>query len=522
MKKRALIFLIAVCLYLGLANTWVPLLAGETPQVDVKEYVLANGMKVLVLERFHSPTVACYMFFRVGSINEQLGRTGISHLLEHMLGRGTETIGTRDYKREKEVLDKIDKAMERLEYLEEVKATQKDDNPTTDDPEIKRLEDELKGLYEVHRNYVIPQEYDQIYKRNGAVGLNAATNKYMTSYYCSLPANKLELWMWLESDHIVNPVFRGFYEERNTVLEERSMRSEDDPDGVFWEEFDALFYKAYPLRRPIIGWRSDIAALTRQNLDEYFRQYYAPNNAIAVIVGAVKAEDVLKLMKKYFEPIPADKPVSPVVTVEPEQFGERRVTIEFDAEPKFVIGYKGATVGSPDDYTMDVITQILSGGRTSRLYRKLVLEKKMCMDIDAFNSAGRAPAVGAGWAPGCFGVYAVPKSDTNLAELEKAIYDELELLKTEPVTDNEMQKAKNNLEVSFLKQLNSNYGMANSLGYNEVFNSWRYLIDWLPNCQKVTKEDIIKTAQKYLMPAKRTVAIMVRKQSTDKKEQGEK
>ncbi|MFA5794941.1 MAG: pitrilysin family protein [Candidatus Brocadiia bacterium] len=524
MKKSLLTILAAVCVYLGTVGVW----ASDMPNLDVKEYVLNNGMKVLVLERFHSPTVSCRLFFKVGSINEQDGQTGISHLLEHMLGRGTDIIGTTDYQKEKVILDKIDKAMLRLEYLKKVKAAQKTDNPIAEDGEIKSLEDELKGLYELHRNFVIPQEYDQIYKRNGATGLNASTNKNMTTYYCSLPSNKLELWMWLESDHIINPVFRGLYEERNTVLEERNTRSEDDPDGIFWEEFDSLFYKASPLKRPIIGWRSDIAALSKQNLIDYFHLYYAPNNAVAVIVGAVKAEDVLRLMKKYFEPIPAGKPIPQILTVEPQQFGERRVTIEFDAEPKMMIGYKGATIGDKADYTMDIMSQILSGGRTSRFYKKLVLEKKMCLDIDAFNSAGRVAGIGEGWAPGYFGVYAVPKSDTNLAELEKAIYDELELLKTEPVTDEEMQKAENNLEASFLRQLNSNEGLASSLGSDEIISgSWRYIIDWLPNCRKVTKEDIMKVAQQYFIPSQKTVAVMVRKPETsepdqNKKEQGDK
>jgi predicted Zn-dependent peptidase len=472
-------------------------------KIDVKEHTLKNGMKVLILERHNAPTVACYIYFRVGSVHEPAGQSGIAHLLEHLLFKGSQTIGTTNYQKEKELTQRQDEILERLEQLAQTSRLRDSDKPSPEDMEIKKLREELEEVNRSIQSYLIAKEYTQIYEKNGSKGLNASTSHYTTNYYCQLPANKLELWAWLESDHLSNPVLRGFYEERDTVLEERRQRSEDNPGGLFWEEFLCTMFKAHPFRRPIIGWRSDIEALKRSQVEEYFRRYYAPNNAVAVIVGDVKADNVIMLMKRYFEQIPAGTPVTPITTIEPEQFGERRVTVEVPSQPQLVIGYKGVTIGQKDDYVFDIISNILSEGRTSRFYKKLVLDKKMCLSIDAFNNAQKDV--------GFFGVYATPQAPYTTADVEQAVYEELDLLKKEPVTDLELQRAKNNLEVGFLRGLNSNKQMAERLGGNEIASSWRYLVDWLPNCQKVTAQDIIDAANKYFVPAKRTVGTMVTK-----------
>lgn len=480
-------------------------------KIDVKEHMLKNGMKVLILERHNAPTVACYIYFRVGSIHEPAGQSGIAHLLEHLLFKGSQTIGTTNYQKERELNQRQDEIILRLEELAGIKRLRNSDKPNSEDMEIKKLEEELEQVNLSIQSYLIAKEYTQIYEKNGSKGLNASTSHYTTNYYCQLPANKLELWAWLESDHLTNPVLRGFYEERDTVLEERRQRSEDNPGGLLWEEFICTMFKAHPYRRPIIGWRSDVESLKKSQVEDYFKRFYAPNNAIAVIVGDVKADEVIRLMKRYFEAIPSGTPVTPVTTVEPEQFGERRVTVELESQPVLVIGYKGVTVGQPDDYVFDIISNILSDGRTSRFYKKLVLDKKMCLSIDAFNSAQKDI--------GYFGVYAVPQAPFTTADVEQAVYAELELLKKEPVTEQELQRAKNNLEVGFLRGLNSNEQMAERIGGNEITSSWRYLLDWLPTCQKVTAQDVMAAANKYFVPTKRTVGTMVTKKPLEPNKQ---
>ncbi|MEK7309966.1 MAG: pitrilysin family protein [Planctomycetota bacterium] len=506
MKTNILIFLV-IGLFLFCFGFSINGQDTQAVKIDVKEHVLKNGMKVLILERHNAPTVACYVYFRVGSVHEPAGQSGIAHLLEHLLFKGTHTIGTTNYQKELELTKRQDEIMERLETLAKLKQSRPADKPSAEDMEIKTLENELKEVNKALQSYMVAKEYTQIYEKNGARDLNASTSQYTTNYYCQLPSNKLELWAWLESNHLTNPVLRGFYEERDTVLEERRQRSEDNPNGLLWEEFICTMFKAHPYHRPIIGWRSDIESLKRSQVDDYFKRFYGPNNAIAVIVGDVKSDEVIRLMKRYFEAIPSGTPVAPVTTVEPEQFGERRVTVELESQPVLVIGYKGVTVGQPDDYVFDIISNILSDGRTSRFYKKLVLDKKMCLSIDAFNSAQKDI--------GFFGVYAVPQAPFTTAAVEKAVYEELELLKKEPVSEKELQRAKNNLEVSFLRGLNSNEQMAERIGYNEITSSWRYLLDWLPTCQKVTAQNVMDTANKYFLPTKRTVGTIVTKKKAE-------
>lgn len=371
------------------------------------------------------------------------------------------------------------------------------------DEEIKTLETELESLLKIHRQYVIPKEISQIYQSHGAQGLNASTSSYITSYYCELPANKLELWAWLESDRMTKPILRGFYSERDVILEERRTRTEDNPDGALYALFQSTIYQAHPLRWPVIGWRSDIQSLTPEQVYRYWQQYYAPNNAVAIVVGNVKTDEVMQLMKKYFEPIPAQPPPSEIVTVEPEQQGERRVVLEFEAEPRILIGYHTTTIGHDDDYILDLADMILSSGRTSRFYKKLVVDQQLCLQIGSSNGTGKYP--------GTFMISATPKHPQTTEEVEKAIYEELELLKNQPVSLVELNRAKKQLEAGFLRDLRSNAGMTSQLGNYEVMFSWKYLSDKVDRHKAVTQEDILKAAKKYFMPANRTVAVLVKK-----------
>ncbi|MBI4834705.1 MAG: insulinase family protein [Planctomycetes bacterium] len=484
---------------------------GESSRVrlDIKEHILKNGMKVIIMERHTSPTVAVNIVFKVGSVNERPGITGLSHIVEHMLSKGTKRIGTRNYQMEKPLLDEIDKIYARLNLLVKERARLPLDKPAPQDDEIKGLEKRLVELKEKAQAYRIPDEISMLYKRHGAQGLNASTSNEITWYYCELPSNKLELWAWLESDRFSNPVWRDFEEEKSVILEERRWRNESNPGGTLYENFNALCYQAHPLNWPVIGWRSDIEAVTKEELNEYFHQYYAPNNAAAIIVGDVDEKQVMELMRKYFDPIPpSPKPVPEVVTREPEQLGERRVILELDAEPMLDIGYHTTTLGTLDDYALDIVSMLLFGGRTSRMYKKLVLEKKLCTSVGGYNDAGKYP--------GRFIIYAQPRYPHTPQEVEQAIYEELEKFKNEKIADEEMTLMKKRMEVGFLMGLDSNLDMAETLGHYEGLASWRYILDVNVQRDKVTQQDIKNVMEKYFIPKNRNVAILMSKQTGDK------
>lgn len=483
---------------------FLPLTNHAEMNLDVKEYVLKNGLKVLILERDTSQTVAVKICFKVGSVNEHPGITGLSHLLEHMLFKGTKTIGTRDYEKEKPLLDKIDEIVTRLDSFRIKKMQRGRDYLPMEAEEVKGLKAEFEDLVKLQRQYAVVKEISQIYQRHGAQGLNASTSTSMTGYYCDLPSHKLELWAWLESDRMSNPVLRGFYQERDVILEERRQRLEDNPGGSLYALFQSTIYQAHPLRWPVIGWRSDIQFLKKDQAYQYFRRYYAPNNAVVVIVGNVKADEVVGLMRKYFEPIPAQEPPPPLTTFESVQKGERRVFLEFDAEPRILIGFHTVKIGDKDDYVFDLISGIMSSGRTSRLYKKLVLEQQLCLNVNTGNGAGKYA--------GEFTISASPKHPHTTEEVEAAIYAELDLLKKEPVTPQEINRAKKQLEGYSLRALRSNSGMAARLGHCEVMISWRYILSILNNYHTITPEDIMAAAKKYLVPGNRTVAILVKKE----------
>lgn len=478
------------------------LFAGESDLVNlnVKEFTLTNGMKVLILERHSSPTVAVNLVFKVGSANEQPGITGLSHIIEHMIFKGTQRIGTKDYKNEKIVLDKMEEVYEKLDALRKKRTGQLPGQPSVENQEIKSLENELDDLKKKAATYIIPDEGSMLIRSNGATNINASTGEEITQYYCELPANKLELWAWLESDRFKYPVWRGFREEKDVIMEERRMRQESNPQGILYEQFKALCYQVHPLRWLPIGWASDIESVTKKQLLEYFHQYYSPNNAIAVIVGDVETENVLALMRKYFESIPpSPQAPPPVIAVEPPQTAERRLTIELEAQPMMLIGYHTTTLAQKDDYVLDMASALLSGGRTSRLYRSLVLEKNLCLQIYCYNHVGKYP--------GLFVFGAMPRYPHTIEEVEKAIYEEIEKLKTE-ISDRELTIAKKRNSAAFLRGLDDNLGLAHMLGNYEALLSWKYISDVRARWNAVTKEEIQAAVSKYFTITNRTVVTL--------------
>lgn len=459
---------------------------------------MKNGMKLLLVERHTSPTMAAWIRFRVGSVDERSDERGLAHLLEHMLFKGTKTLGTRDYAAEKPLLDRIE-ATAQLVIAEKLKRDK------ADRQKIAGLQKELDQLEAEAGKFVVKDEFFELYAKNGGVNYNAYTSKDGTTYMIGLPANKLELWAAIEADRMRNAVLREFYTERSVVMEERRRSYDTEPQGQLWENFLAAAYHTHPNGQPTIGWMSDIENLTRTKAEAFLHKYYAPNNAIVAIVGDIDTEQTIALVERYFGAIPPGTPVVPVAVEEPPQTGERRIELLADAEPQLMIGFHKPTLPAADDYVFDVIDMLLADGRTSRLYKKLVVERQLATDISSFSAPGSRY-------PNLFIVAATPRAPHTVSEVEDAVYAELERLKSEPVAERDLQQILNKLEYEESRQMGSNGGLARNLTeYEAVAGTWRYLIEHRQKVAKVTPADVQRVAQKYLTRENRTVGIITKK-----------
>ena len=496
---------------LGLASVCV---ADSTSLADrVIEHKLANGLTVLMVERHQTPVVSINLTFGVGGINEQVGRTGIAHLYEHMAFKGTRTVGTKDYERERGLLDELHRVGTELEQRQREAAAnaQAGNTNAAADSKLAALQQRFKELQEKAGQYVVGNEMALLYQRHGGVGLNAATGKDLTRYMISLPANRLPLWAVLEADRMAHPVLREFYKERGVVMEERRLRTDDSPNGSLFETFTSAAFQAHPYGVPTIGWASDIQSLTPAATEEFFKTYYGPGSATIAIVGDIKPKEVIRLIESTFGKIPASPSAPPVLTAEPPQRGERRVEVEFDAEPSLAIGYHKPGIGHPDDFVFDVIDAVLADGVTSRLYSRLVREKRLAASV---ASDTNYPGVRA---PNLFIVTATPLAPHTTAEVEAAIYEELERLKTEPVSAKELEKVLNNLDADLVRSLRSNAGLASQLAlYQTVAGDWHYVLQARDRIAAVTPADIQRVATQYLTKANRTVGVLVKKPSDRK------
>ena len=467
---------------------------GQKLELDVREHILDNGIKLLMLEKHDVPIVSLRIVYKVGSVNEHPGITGASHLFEHMMFKGTEIFGIKDYDSEKPLLEREDELISKIS-VEETKGND------ADKEKIKQLEGDLKEVWEKQKELIVKDEMWSIYLKNGATGLNASTGSDATYYYCNLPANRLELWAFMESDRMKNLVLREFYSERDVVMEERRLRTENSPFGLLIEQLNAATYTAHPYGWPVIGWMSDIANIKKAEVSRYFQQYYSPNNAVIVVVGDINPDEVIKLIERYFGDVQSQPPPPDVTTVEPEQRGERRIYVEYDANPILSIAYHKPAVGHPDQYVFDVIEAILSHGRTSRLYKSLIEEKRMAVMAHAYGEPSKYADT--------FLFFCTPRHPHTAEDVEEAIYEELERLKTTPVTDRELQKVKNQLEADFIRSLESASGLASKISSYEALSEWRYINTLVEKTIAVTPEDIMRVANKYFTKTNRTVAILV-------------
>ncbi|MBL9137953.1 MAG: insulinase family protein [Verrucomicrobiales bacterium] len=482
-------------------------------QVPVIEKHLPNGFKILIVERHDEPTIAAGFLVRVGSANERPGITGIAHLFEHMMFKGTPTLGTKDARRDQEIILEQERVRDLMRDEErrmqaawrrgEIEDLQSPDSKTA---KYRELEAEFKKLIEEQRALLVKNEFDKIYTAAGGSGMNAFTYYDMTGYFINVPANKFELWCWMESERLLRPVFREFYAERDVVFEERRMRTESTPLGKFEETFLSMFWEAHPYHWPVIGWPSDIPAISKKDADAFYATYYTPANITLMLVGDLKADAAQPLLERYFGRIPGgNQPPPEVLTREPKQNAEKRMNAEAEANPQVDILFHTVPFQHRDSYPLEVLSQLLEK-RTGRLYKGLVLGREVATDTYA-NAEHRK------WA-GLFNVGGEAREGKTPADVEQAILEELERLKTETVPPEELQKVKNNFAADEYRKLTANFPILYQLLFYEGAGDWRELNENGRKIQAVTAEDVQRVAQTYFTKENRAVATYTRKAST--------
>jgi predicted Zn-dependent peptidase len=459
----------------------------------VTTFTLANGLTFVVIERHDAPVVSFHTYVNAGAVDDPKGRTGLAHMFEHMAFKGTPNIGSKNWPAEKKALEEIEQVYDRLD-AERNKAFRADPR------KIEALQAEVKAAIEKADSYVESNEYDRIVESNGGVGLNAGTAEDQTTYFYSFPANRIELWFLLESERFLRPVFREFYKERDVVREERRMRIESSPQGQLVEALSSTAFAAHPYKNSPAGWASDIENLRASEAEAFYQRYYGPSNLTISIAGDVNPAQAKKLAEKYFGRIPA-RPAPPVVTtVEPPQNGEKRVMVASPAQPFLVIAYKRPDQYSKDNAALDVLEQILSGGRTSIIYREMVRDKKI-----ALGAASYATYPG-GKYPGLFLFFVVPNTGHTVEENEKDVYEIIDRVKKEKPDAVALQRVKTNLRAALIQKLDSNSGLASELAsYQAAYGDWRKLFTELDEYNQVTADDVQRVAQKYLLESTRTV-----------------
>lgn len=410
--------------------------------LDIAEHTLQNGLKVLILEDHKAPTATFQIWYRVGSRDENIGKTGLSHLLEHMMFKGTKKYG--------------------------------------------------------------PKTFSQTIQRAGGTD-NAFTSKEYTGYFELLASDRIGLPIELEADRMRNLVLTkdAVLSERDVVTEERRLRYEDDPQSLVYEQVIATAFNNHPYRWPVIGWMSDLKTLDPDDLINHYRTYYAPNNAVVIVVGDVKKEDIMSKVETAFGDIPAGPGLRAANIEDEKQIGERRFYVKKEAELPFIVSaYKVPDIKHEDGFALDVLGSILSDGKSSRLYQKLVYEQQLALSAWAgYEGLYKDPFL--------FLTGATAASGKNIEDVEKAINDEIEKIKKGPPSELEVQKAKNQIEASFIMGQDSIYMQAKMIGTFEMIGGWRLWDKYLLGVRKVSPEDVRRVAEKYLVPDKRTTGILI-------------
>jgi predicted Zn-dependent peptidase len=482
-------------------------------KVPVQEVMLDNGMRVLLVQRKGDPNIAAGWVAHVGSVNERPGITGLSHLFEHMMFKGTHTIGTKNWAEDERVLKEMDDVREQIRR-EDVALIQKQrlgeitdaKDPKYRSPQQQQLLARLDALTKQERELMVKDEYDRVYTTAGGSGMNAGTSNDFTIYFINVPANKIELWFWMESDRLANHVFREFYTERDVVHEERRLRTDSTPTGKFDEQYESMFWQSSPYSWPVVGWPSDLEGITRAEAEDYFAVNYAPNNLTACLVGDFEPARAVELAKKYFGRLkhgPRDP--EPVRTQEVQQLAEKRMVAYAETVPQVRVRFHTVADGHPDDFALNILADILNG-RTGRLYKSLVLQQAIANGASA-NEDGRKYE-------GLFELTGVAKPGHSPEEVEQALYKEIERLQKVPVGAEELQKVKNQNAAGDFRRLQSNFFLMLQLLLRDNVRGWETINSDPARVQAVTPADIQRVANTYFKPENRTVGVYYTKKAT--------
>jgi predicted Zn-dependent peptidase len=438
----------------------------------VTEFTLANGLHFIILERHDAPVASFHTYVNAGSVDDSNGKTGIAHMFEHMAFKGTESIGSKNIVMEKKALAAIEAA-----------------------------EAKLKDAIASADSYIESELYTRVMEDNGAVGLNASTGVDQTQYFLSYPSNRVELWFLMESDRFRNPMYREFYKERDVVREEKRMRSESSPQGELMDALLAAAFQGHPYKTSPAGFASDIENYRVGDAAAFYKRYYVPGNLTIAIAGDVDPKECRRWAEKYFGPIPAGPMPPRVITVEPAQNGERRVTVQTSAQPMVFVAYKRPEQTHEDDVVFDVIDGILSGGRTGLFYKELVEKKRTAL------FAATAASFPGGKYPNLYVVLGVPNSGKTTQEVETGMYEIIERMKKEPVDEQTLKRVKTKVRAGLIRQLASNSGLASQLTfYHANFGDWRMMFKGVEEIEKVTAADVQRVMKKYFVEKARTVA----------------
>lgn len=489
--------------YIILLSVFLTGFVSLTPAQDLASFekrittkTLDNGLTVLVCERPEAPVFTFFTHVDVGADREVPGITGLAHMFEHMAFKGTDKIGTSNYAEEKVAIEKMEQAYQAYDQERRKEVGH-------DDKKVAELEKAWKDSMAAAQKYVVVNQFGQIIEQDGGQGLNAFTSSEETGYFYSFPSNRVELWAYLESERFIHPVFREFYKERDVVYEERRLRTESQPTGRLFEQFLAAAYTAHPYGQPVVGWPSDLQTFSITDAESFFKKYYVPANMVVALVGDVKASEVFPVIEKYFGRLPAGPKPEPLRTIEPPQKAERIVILHEASQPYFIEGYHKPGARDKDDAVYEALQDLLSSGRTSRLYRSLVRDKKIAAGSFGFNGFPGNKY------PNLFVFYAVSTPGHTPQEIRDAIHAEIEHVKNEDVTDEELRMIKSRAKANLIRELGSNRGLALQLGSAQaLYGDWREIFRQVDDIDKVSKADIRRVANATFVASNRTVGMI--------------